>query len=115
VIWDDSGLTIVLGNQAIHLDPLAVLLGALAVVLGIAFVVARKRKSRCRWQRLPEGGHAILHEMALQELRHGGFHYRQTAAQRMQTGAAIKPLGPEKRRWWAEPPNSLSVGYQDGH
>jgi hypothetical protein len=58
VTWDDNGLTIVLGNQAIHLDPitLAALLVALAVVLGTAFVFARKRKSHCRWQRLPEGG-----------------------------------------------------------
>lgn len=55
--WDDSGLTIVLGVEAIHLDPitLALLLGVLALVLGTAFFVARRQKLRCRWRRLPEG------------------------------------------------------------
>lgn len=54
--WDDTGLTIYVGRDAVHFEitfVLAVLAGLIAVDL-IAFARSSGRKSRCRWRRLRE-------------------------------------------------------------
>lgn len=54
--WNDSGLTIFLGRDAIHLDP-AVLLAMLIAFIGfcvVAYALVPGRRSTCKWKRVPE-------------------------------------------------------------
>ena len=54
--WTDSGLTIFLGRDAIHLDPtiiLAVLMAFVGFCL-IAYALVPGQRATCNWRRVPQ-------------------------------------------------------------
>ena len=60
--WGPNGLSIVLGDEVITVDPMvafAILFGGAALIF-LVNALARRPGSHCRWRRLPEGGTASL-------------------------------------------------------
>ena len=56
--WNDNGLTILFGRDAILIDStilLAILAGTIGVSL-IAYALAVGRKTTCKWRHVPETG-----------------------------------------------------------